>query len=129
MTFSMYYTLDVDTDRRLMIEKIYGTWKRETAESYHRDFMETAQPLIGGKWAKIINLTNWKSSYPEMVEVIGRHLRWCRENGMVLSVNIIDNQITKNQLKQMFRIGNTGRISKIVRSQQEADKILAEHGF
>jgi hypothetical protein len=129
MTFSMYYTLDVDTDRRLMIEKIYGTWKRETAESYHRDFMETVQPLLGEKWAKVINLTNWKSSYPEMVEVIGRHLRWCRENGMVLSVNVIDNQITKNQLKQMFRIGGTGQISKIVRSQQEADKILAEHGF
>ncbi len=129
MTFSMYYTLDVDTDRRLMIEKIYGTWKRETAESYHRDFMDTVKPLLGGKWAKTINLTNWKSSYPEMVEVIGRHLRWCRENGMVLSVNIIDNQITKNQLKQMFRIGNTGQISKIVRSQQEADKILAEQGF
>jgi len=125
----MYYTLDVDTDRRLMIEKIYGTWKRETAESYHRDFLETVQPLLGREWAKVINLTNWKSSYPEMVEVIGRHLRWCRDNGMVLSVNIIDNQITRNQLKQMFRIGGTGQISKIVRSQQEADKVLAEHGY
>lgn len=129
MAFSMYYTLDVDTDRRLMIEKIYGTWKRETAESYHRDFLETVQPLLGREWAKVINLTNWKSSYPEMVEVIGRHLRWCRDNGMVLSVNIIDNQITRNQLKQMFRIGGTGQISKIVRSQQEADKVLAEHGY
>lgn len=129
MAFSMYYTIDADPDRRLMVEKIYGTWKRETAESYHRDFMEAARPLIGQKWAKIINLHNWKSSYPEMVEVIGEHLRWCRENGMVLSVNIIDNQITRNQLKQMFRIGNTGQMSKIVRTQQDAEKILTESGF
>lgn len=129
MAFSLYYTLDADPDRRLMIEKIYGTWKRETAESYHRDFVEVAEPLVGRKWAKIINLTNWKSSYPEMVQVIGEHLRWCRENGMVLSVNIIDNQITKNQLKQMFRIGGTGKMSKIVRTQQDAEKVLAEHGF
>ena len=48
---------------------------------------------------------------------------------MVLSVNIIDNQITRNQLKQMFRIGSTGKMSKIVRTQQDAEKILAENGF
>jgi len=129
MAFSMYYTIDIDPDRRIIMEKIYGTWKKETAEEYHQDFMRVAQPLIGAKWAKLINLTNWKSSYPEIVEVVGQHLRWCRENGMVLSVNVIDNQITKNQLKQMFRIGGTGTMSRIVRDLDEGKKILAEHGF
>jgi hypothetical protein len=129
MAFSMHYMIDADMDRHLIVEKIYGTWKKETAEEYHRDFMEVAKPLVGGKWAKLINLTNWKSSYPEMVTVVGQHLRWCRENGMILSVNIIDNQITKAQLKKMFQIGGTAQMSKIVRTDADAQKTLAEHGF
>lgn len=129
MGFSMNYTIDTDKDRKLVIEKIYGTWKKETAQEYHDDFLKSVTPLIGQKWAKIINLTNWKSSYPEMISVIGQHLRWCRENGMVLSVNVIDNKITISQLKKMFDIGGTGDISKIVRSQEDGEKILVENGF
>jgi hypothetical protein len=129
MSFSLHFTIDADLDRRLIIEKIYGTWKKETADEYHEEFVKVAQPLTGSKWAKVINLTNWKSSYPEMVSVIGNHLRWCRENGMILSVNIIENPVTRSQLKKMFALGNTGPISEIVRNEQDAEKILAENGF
>ena len=129
MSFSMYFTIDADIERKLIIEKIYGTWTRETARLYHEEFRKVVAPLIGGQWAKIINLSNWKSSYPEMVKVIGDHLRWCRENGMVLSVNVIANPITRAQLKKMFAIGNTRKISKIVRTMEEAEAVLAEHGF
>ena len=129
MSFSMYFTIDADLDRRVIIEKIYGTWKKETAQQYHEEFVKVAEPLLGGEWAKVINLNNWKSSYPEMIKVIGEHLCWCRENGMVLSVNIISNPVTRNQLKKMFNIGETGKISRIVRSQEDAEAILAERGF
>jgi hypothetical protein len=129
MSFSLHFTIDADLDRRLIIEKIYGTWKKETADEYHEEFVKVSQPLTGSKWAKVINLTNWKSSYPEMVSVIGNHLRWCRENGMILSVNIIENPVTRSQLKKMFALGNTGPISEIVRNEQDAEKILAENGF
>jgi len=126
---SLNFTIDVDLERNLIIEKIYGTWKRETAMEYHKEFLAVAEPLIGKKWAKIINLVNWKSSYPEMIRVIGEHLKWCHENGMVLSVNVIDNPVTKNQLKKMFAIGGTTAISKIVRSPEDGEKILTENGF
>ena len=126
---SMNFTIDADIDRSLIIEKIYGTWTVETAREYHREFMEVAGPLTKGKWAKIINLTNWKSSYPEMISIIGHHLKWCRENGMVLSINIIQNPVTIGQLKKMFVIGGTMEMSRLVRSQEEAEKILREEGF
>ncbi len=129
MVFSMHYTIEVDPERRVIQEKIYGTWKKETAESYHEEYMRVAAPLVGSRWAKVVNLTNWKSSYPEIIKVVGEHLRWCRENGMIISINIIDNPITKNQLKRMFAIGSTAKISRIVRSREDAEKVLVENGF
>lgn len=131
MSFSMYFMIDADPDRRLVTSKIYGVWKKETAEEYHQEYKEVAKPVLetGKPWAKVVNLSNWKSSYPEMVKVIGEHMRWSSENGNVLSVYIIDNQITKSQLKKMFHIGGTGKVSKTVRTWEEAEKILAENGF
>ncbi|MEZ5360370.1 MAG: hypothetical protein R3F48_16260 [Candidatus Zixiibacteriota bacterium] len=129
MSFSLNYTIDIDEPRRTMVVKIYGVWKRETARSYHEDFKQIVQPLLGQEWAKIINLTNWKSSYPEMIKVIGEHMRWSQENGNTVAVYIIENPITKNQLKKMFSAGSTKSISRMVRSPEEADRILAEFGF
>ncbi|MCK5125886.1 MAG: hypothetical protein KAR42_06490 [candidate division Zixibacteria bacterium] len=129
MSFSMNFTVDLDEDRRLMNVKIYGIWKRETARSYHDEFREVAQPLVGKEWAKIINLSNWRPSYPEMDKVIGDHMRWSKKNGNTLAIYIIDNPVTKNQLKKMFSHGSTGPISKMVKSREEAEKILVEHGF
>lgn len=129
MTFSMHFTVDLDLDRKVIYEKIYGTWKKDTAEAYHEEFLKVAGPVVGQRWAKVVNLTNWKSSYPDIIKVVGEHLRWCRENGMVISINIIDNPITKTQLKKMFAIGGTAKISKIVRSREDAERILVENGF
>ena len=131
MSFSMHFTIDADLDRNLVISKIYGVWKKETAEDYHTEYKEVAAPLVekGEKWAKIVNLSNWKTSYPEMDKVIGEHMRWSSENGNVLSVYVIDNPITRNQLKKMFHIGGTGKLSKTVRTLQEAEKFLTENGF
>lgn len=129
MTFSMHFTVDLDLDRKVVYEKIYGTWKKDTAEAYHEEFMKVTGPVVGQRWAKVVNLTNWKSSYPDIIKVVGEHLRWCRENGMVMSINIIDNPITKTQLKKMFAIGGTVKMSKIVRSREDAERILVENGF
>ena len=129
MPFNMNFTIDVDPDRRLVLEKIYGIWKQDTAEDYYKEFSEAVAPLTDGKWAKLINLCNWKSSYPEILEVIGKHLKWCREHGMVWSINIIDNPTTIKQLKKMFAIGGTEDISKIFKTQEEGEKFLKSQGF
>ena len=129
MSFSMNYTIEAEPERKIMREKIYGIWKEQTARSYHEDFMKEASPLIKGRWAKLIDLRNWKSSYPDIIEIIGRHLKWCKDNGMIVSVNVIDNPVTHAQLKRMFNIGGTEEISKVFRSADEADKYLFQNGF
>jgi hypothetical protein len=129
MTLNMNFTIEADLDRKLIREKIYGIWKEETAILYHEEFVKEAQPLINGKWAKLIDLGNWKSSYPEVVTVVGEHLRWCIENGMVYSVNIIENPITRNQLMRMFSLGGSDNISLIFSTIKEGDKFLRENGF
>lgn len=129
MSFSLNFHIEANLERRVIYEKIYGLWKKETAVEYHEEFMRVAEPLIKGKWAKLINLSNWKTSYPEINAIVGEHLRWCRENGMVLSINVIENPITKTQLKKMFTAGGTGPISKLVRSQEDGEKLLTQNGF
>lgn len=126
---NLNYTIEIDTDRKLVLEKIYGIWKKETAEEYYNEFRESVAPLVGKEWAKLINLCNWKSSYPEIVDVIGEHLKWCRENGMVLSVNVIDNPVTIRQLKRMFTVGGIEDISEICKSQAEAERLLKSRGY
>jgi hypothetical protein len=125
----MNFTIEADLDRKLIREKIYGIWKEETAILYHEEFMKVAAPLIKGKWAKLIDLGNWKSSYPEVIKIIGDHLRWCVENGMIYSVNIIENPITRSQLKRMFSLGGSENLSLIFTSIKEGDKFLQEKGF
>ncbi|SYZ74141.1 hypothetical protein TRIP_C60411 [Candidatus Zixiibacteriota bacterium] len=129
MSFSMNFTIDADLKRKLIREKIYGIWKDETAQLYHAEFIKVAEPLIRGKWAKLIDLNNWRSSYPETIDIIGDHLRWCMDNGMILSVNIIENPVTSNQLKKMFVQGGTEEISRMFRTIAEGDKFLRENGF
>ena len=129
MQLSMHYTIDTEPERRVMVEKIYGTWDIATARQYHEDFKEAAGPLVGKKWAKIVNLTSWKASHPDMIKIIGEHLKWCKDNGMVLSINIIDNPITRRKMKKMFNIGGTGDVSRMVRDRSEAERLLTQNGF
>jgi len=129
MSINMNFTIEADTDRRLIREKIYGIWKENTAKLYHDDFVLEAQPLIKGNWAKLIDLRNWRSSYPEVIAIVGEHLRWCRENGMVMAANVIDNPTTLGQLKRMFAIGGTEEMSMIFQTVDGADKYLGKSGF
>ncbi|UCD94865.1 MAG: hypothetical protein JSU69_02100 [Candidatus Zixiibacteriota bacterium] len=125
----MNYAIETVIERKVMREKIYGIWKEHTARSYHEDFIREAASLIKSLWAKLIDLRIWRPSYPEITEVIGRYLKWCKDNGVVVPINVIDNPVTHSQLKRMFNIGGTEEISKIFRSVDEADKYLSQNGF
>ena len=127
--WSLEYSFDVDVENAIIYEKIFGIWKLSTAESYYEDFKEEVQPLLGKPWAKLVDLTNWKTSYPEVIKKIGEHLEWCRKNGMVLSINVLNNPSTFRQLNEMFVVGNTKNISQIFRTHAEAQKYLEEHWF
>jgi hypothetical protein len=129
MTFSLNFTIEIDSDRRLVKSKIYGIWKKETAEEYHREFVKMAKPLLKEKWAKLINLGNWKNSYPEINIIIGEHIRWCHQNNAVYSVYVVDNPVTKNQLKKMIAHSGLPNANKIFPTVAEAEIFLQQNGF
>ena len=123
------YTLDADVENSIMYEKIYGIWRIETADSYYNDFKKEARELIKKPWAKFIDLSNWKTSSPEVIEKIGEHLDWCHKNNMAWSINIINNPVTYSQLQKMFNKGGTKDISRTFRSRDEAERFLKDQGF
>ena len=129
MSLSMHYNIDVDQDRKLVTAKIYGIWKEETAKNYHEDYKNAVEALQKEKWARLTLLTNWKSSYPEIIEIIGHHMRWCYENGAVYSIFVIDNPVTTRQLKQMIGKAGAEEYAKLFRTAAEAEKFLKENGF
>lgn len=125
--WSLDYTIDIDTEHAVARVKIYGLWKKETAERYHRDFAKAVQPLLGRPWAKVIDLTKWKTSYEIVIEVIGRHMEWSRENDVRLQLYILDNPSTFRQLNRMFEKGDVKAISSTFRKQEEAERYLKEN--
>ncbi|UCD64063.1 MAG: hypothetical protein JSW34_01130 [Candidatus Zixiibacteriota bacterium] len=123
------YALDADVENGIMYEKIYGSWRIETANHYNDDYRQEAAELVKKPWAKLIDLSNWKTGSPEVIEKIGEHLEWCRKNNMVWSVNIINNPVTYSQLQKMFSRGGTKEISKTFRTRQEGEQFLKGQGF
>ncbi len=123
------YLIDVDEENCIVYEKIFGIFRPDTAVSYKEDFEEKVAPIIDKPWVKLIDLNNWKPSYPEIINTIGEHLLWCKEHNMVWSVNIINNKVTYGQLMKMFSEGKTRDISKTFRKMEEGEKFLKEQGF
>lgn len=82
-----------------------------------------------GPGPKLIDLSNWKTSYPEVIEIIGRHLEWCRTHNMQWSINVINNPVTYGQLQRMFAKGSTKDISRTFRVRSQAEKFLREQGY
>ena len=127
MAWSLEYTIDVDRDNSVLYAKIFGRWRAETAERYSKDFREEIQPLLGQPWARLIDLTKWKTSRDEVTEVLGRHMAWSRENDASLSLYVINNPSTYRQLNEMFAKGGTKDTSHTFRTYAEAEKFLTEN--
>ena len=125
--WSLHYSFRVDEDNRVIYEKIHGIWQAKTARDYQQDFATEVQPLIDRPWAKLVDLTGWKTSYPEVIKIIGEHLAWCVEHNLALSLNVLNNPSTFRQLLQMFTGGATRDISHTFRTSVEAEQFLREN--
>lgn len=122
--FSLHFSFDVDVDKAVIYEKIHGIWQARTAQEYHIAFVDEVAPLLGKPWAKVVNLSNWKMSYPEVTDIIGKHLSWCVENGLALSLNVLTAQSTNRQLAEMFDVGATKKISHVFKTMEGAEAFL-----
>ncbi|RKX30014.1 MAG: hypothetical protein DRP47_00130 [Candidatus Zixiibacteriota bacterium] len=123
------YDIDVDKENGVVYEKIFGVFLPDTAMAYLKDFEEQVSPITAKPWVKLADLTNWKTAHPEGVEIIGKHLHWCRGHNMKWSVNIINNPVTYSQLNKMFNLGGTSKISKTFRTIKEGENFLRKQGF
>ncbi len=123
------FNIDVDEPNRLVFIKIYGIWREDTARSYQDDFKREVTPLIEKSWARLVDLSNWKTASDEVITLMGEHIRWCTENNCAFAAYIIDNPITHGQLMQMVEKGQAKETSKTFRTRQEAEKFLQEQGF
>jgi hypothetical protein len=126
-SWSLEYTIDVDEPNAIVYVKVYGQWKAETAERYHEDFKREMQPLLGKPWAKIVDLTNWKTSRNEVTGVIGKHMAWSKANKVALSIYVINNVSTFRQLNEMFVKGGTKTVSQTFRTWEEGERFLREN--
>ena len=89
-----------------------------------RDFLEEVEPLLKKPWVKLVDLRGWRTSYPQMVNVIGDHLKWCKAHNMGLSLNVLNNPSTFRQLNEMFRHAGTREMSETFRTMEEAEKFV-----
>jgi hypothetical protein len=129
VSWNLEYTIDVDQENAVVYAKVYGQWKPETAQKYHEDFKKEVQPLLGQPWAKIVDVSNWKTSRNEVTTVIGRHMSWSKANGVALSIYVIDNVSTFRQLNEMFVKGGTKGVSHTFRTWVEGEQYLQRHWF
>lgn len=125
--WSLEYSIDVDKTERLVYVKIFGSWKAHHAEEYHKDFEEEAEPLFAAPWAKLVDLTSWKTSYPDVVDGIARHMHWCHSHNNVLSVYAVNQPSTFRQLREMITKGGITEEAKVFRTFEEAKAYISEH--
>ncbi len=126
-TWSLEYSFDVDKKNRVIYVKAFGIWKADIARSYVEDFKTEVQPIIGKPWAKLIDLSSWKTSYPDVVEIIGSHMDWSRNNNVAMSLYVLNNPSTFRQLHLAFSAGRTKEISQVFRTLAEAELFLKEN--
>jgi hypothetical protein len=128
-SWSLEYTIDVDEENAVAYVKVYGQWTAETARRYHEEFKRDIQPLLSKPWAKLVDLTSWKTSRNEVTSVIGRHMAWLRANNVALSIYVINNVSTFRQLNEMFVKGGTKEISHTFRTWEEGERFLQANWF
>jgi len=123
------FNIDVDAPNRLVYVKIYGIWREDTAHDYLEVFKKEVTPIIENPWARLVDLSNWKTASDEVIAVIGEHIEWCAENNCAIAAYIIDNPITYGQLMQMIEKGQAKESSKTFRTRAEAERFLQEQGY
>ncbi|MBI9045129.1 MAG: hypothetical protein JEZ06_11630 [Anaerolineaceae bacterium] len=124
-----YFKFSIDGGRRIIKETIFGIWTEEIAKSYSEAFKDAIQPLLGQPWAKLVDLNNWETSHPDVIQTLGLHLDWAVENGLQYSANILSASIPRLQLRLMFKAADTAEISEVFPSEDLALIWLQEKGF
>ena len=60
------FNIDVDEPNQLVYVKIYGIWREDSAYSYLEEFKKEVAAIIGKPWARLVDLSNWKTASDEV---------------------------------------------------------------
>ena len=123
------YSFDLDEKNRILYGKIYGVWKKATAEAFLEEQKEIVKPIIKKPWAKLIDLSNWKIAHQDVISIIGDLNRWCRENKMEWAVYVINQPAAYSQLMKMFESGQYSDLTQTFRTRAEAENFLIGKGY
>lgn len=126
-----HFQFNIDTDplNLIVYVKIYGVWREDTARTYHEEFIKEVAEMLDKPWARLVDLSNWRTASDEVIEIIGQHMLWCKDNNCKASAYVIDNPITYGQLMRMIEKGQVKEMTKTFRTRSEAEKFLKEQGF
>jgi len=123
------YTLSIIPGTNIILDRSKGSWKKETADTFCEDFKEIAGKLVqsGQKWAKLCDLSQWKTSTPEAVEALQEHLRWSGENGMAFAAFIMPLALERMQQQRIVRGGPLEGKVEYFETEEEARDWLLEN--
>ncbi len=124
-----YYNIKAYPDQNLVVEVCKGDWTKEVAEKYLDDFKKSAADVTGKSWALLTDARDWKSADDEIIEIVGSHFDWNRQNGMQHNANIVSGIIEQRKLQQMFDSGGVSQIAKVFLSKEEAMQWLRDEGY
>lgn len=119
------YSINFDESKRISYEKNIGLWSKEDYLRYHNDYVTKIGPLLGGKpWAKIIDITEYKTS--DIADVMGQHVNWMVQNNAKYSAVVTNSAIVKMQVNMAV----SGKLEqKAFSSQSEAIEWLVSKGI
>lgn len=124
------YSIAIDLDKMMVGEIIVGNWTEYDACAYSiRYIKEILSYFRGRAWSRRVDLNAWVPN-DKIVNIIGKHLKWCRTNGNLrYSAYICWSERRQELLKDMLKIGGTEDTSKIFKKVDKANKWLASKGF
>lgn len=124
-----YYEFEIDTQNRIIKEKMWGFWNKRIADDYKKDFEIAVHPLVKNKWSKIADINEFRASNDNVLDIMNKHLQWARENNMEYNINVLGNLFDRLQLKSKLAEMKSSGFNKVVGTEEEAFKWLQEQGF
>lgn len=121
------FEIKVDAKRKVIYEKNSGFWTKEDFKRYVKAYEDLDKQGIlkkMGKWCKISDLTEYKTS--SIADEINENVKWAVERGFVCAAAIVPASIIGMQMNRVTK----GVIELInVSSMEEAEAWIKTRGF
>ena len=124
--FQPHGDCDVWLSDRTVYARLKGSWNKQAAEAFEKEFKGVAAPLVGKPWSHLVYLEDWELCTPDMFPVIERLVAWCIENGLVRAAQVFQSSVMKQQFVDKMVVEEQGAFKRAVfESAEDASQWLA----